>query len=136
MSATSPEPSVVSEPDVSSVDVVLGSRVRRLRAARQMSQADLGQRLGVSAQQIQKYERGANRISAATLISLAIALGVPSSDLVSGIGDDSPAADSERRVALTPQGSNLLDAFARIDSAEVRAALVTLTTVLARASFQ
>jgi transcriptional regulator with XRE-family HTH domain len=58
------------------VDASVGSRVRLRREAMGMSQGQLGDALGVSFQQVQKYENGANRISASTLLTLSKTLGV------------------------------------------------------------
>ena len=53
--------------DFSRIDAMVGARVRLLRERRKMSQTALGEAIGVSFQQVQKYERGANRISASAL---------------------------------------------------------------------
>ena len=57
-------------------EVAIGARLRALRVAAGMSQSTLGEVIGVSFQQIQKYEKGKDRISASTLQVLAAALGV------------------------------------------------------------
>jgi transcriptional regulator with XRE-family HTH domain len=57
------------------VDVHVGSRVRLLRKARGMSQEDLAKGLGLTFQQVQKYERGFNRISASKLFAIGHVLG-------------------------------------------------------------
>ena len=53
------------------IDVAVGVRLRLFRIQRQLSQSDLGSLIGVSFQQIQKYERGQNRISASTLYKIS-----------------------------------------------------------------
>lgn len=53
------------------IDRHVGAQVRRLRLARDMAQAELGRRLGVSFTQVQKYERGVNRVSATRLFEIA-----------------------------------------------------------------
>ena len=59
-------------------DVAVGRRLRMARKARSLSQGQLAQSLGLSShQQVQKYEQGANRISASSLAKAAICLGVP-----------------------------------------------------------
>lgn len=55
----------------SRVDVHVGAQVRRLRLERDLAQAELGKRLGVSFTQVQKYERGIDRISATRLFEIA-----------------------------------------------------------------
>lgn len=58
------------------VDVAMGAIIRRLRVERGLSQERLGEAMGLTFQQVQKYERGANRISASRLVDLAETLGV------------------------------------------------------------
>jgi transcriptional regulator with XRE-family HTH domain len=59
------------------VDAYIGARMLDRRAALGLSQADLSRALGVSFQQVQKYERGVNRVSAARLFDICRALKVP-----------------------------------------------------------
>jgi transcriptional regulator with XRE-family HTH domain len=58
------------------VDEFIGKRMRELRHVQNISQAELGRELGVSFQQIQKYEKGINRVSAARLFDICKALNV------------------------------------------------------------
>ena len=67
-------------------DVHVGQRVREARLAKGMTQTDLGNALGISFQQVQKYERGANRIGSSRLFDLSRVLDVP----VSFFFDDMP----------------------------------------------
>jgi transcriptional regulator with XRE-family HTH domain len=64
-----------------SVDEFIGKRMREGRIALNISQADLGDKLGVSFQQIQKYEKGTNRVSAARLFDICKALKVSLSSM-------------------------------------------------------
>ena len=59
------------------VDKVIGSRIRAARVMRNLSQTDLGDKVGVSFQQIQKYENAANRVSGSRLLMIAKELDVP-----------------------------------------------------------
>jgi len=59
------------------VDVHVGARLKMLRIQRGMSQTAVAERVGLTFQQIQKYENGSNRISASRLVEFAQALGVP-----------------------------------------------------------
>src|SRR3954463_9263178 len=113
MGSSSPPPP--GSGPVGDIDLLLGERVRRLRVAKRMSQADLAAKLGVSAQQVQKYERGSNRISAATLVAICNALEVQSSEMLSGFSEGK-VGPVETLVATTPQSESLLQAFAEIDS--------------------
>ena len=67
------------------VDIYVGSRVRLQRLIKQMSQDKLGAALGVTFQQVQKYERGANRVSASRLWGMAEVLDVPIEFFFDGI---------------------------------------------------
>nr|WP_246603277.1 helix-turn-helix domain-containing protein [Falsiroseomonas tokyonensis] len=58
------------------VNIRLGQRIRELRRLRQMNQSDLARELGVTFQQVQKYEQGANRVAVGTLLQIAQALKV------------------------------------------------------------
>ncbi|MEM9549534.1 MAG: helix-turn-helix transcriptional regulator [Pseudomonadota bacterium] len=74
------------------VDVHVGKRVRHRRWLVGMTQQQLAERVGIKFQQIQKYETGANRISASRLWDIADALDVPVSFFFEGLqGDDAPA---------------------------------------------
>ncbi|MDR2068080.1 MAG: helix-turn-helix domain-containing protein [Holosporaceae bacterium] len=66
------------------LDFYIGSRVKSRRSALGISQDKLGSYLGITFQQIQKYEKGANRISASTLYSIANALSIDFSYFVDG----------------------------------------------------
>jgi transcriptional regulator with XRE-family HTH domain len=71
----------ISPRSASVVDRCIGARMREQRLALNMSQAQLGGELGVSFQQIQKYERGVNRVSAVRLYSICKALNVSLSSM-------------------------------------------------------
>jgi transcriptional regulator with XRE-family HTH domain len=63
------------------IDAYIGARMRERRVALSMSQADLSKELGVTFQQIQKYEKGVNRVSAARLFDICKALGLSLSSM-------------------------------------------------------
>ena len=67
------------------IDAYIGARVRLRRLMLEMSQEMLGNKLGLTFQQVQKYERGINRISAGRLFALATALKVPVSYFYDGL---------------------------------------------------
>jgi transcriptional regulator with XRE-family HTH domain len=85
--------------------VHIGDRIRSLRKQLGMSQSDLGELIGVRFQQVQKYENGANRVSAAALYELACALGVPIIYFFEGL---SPRA---RRRARTSDAPSVADPY-------------------------
>src|SRR5262249_30945554 len=67
------------------IDAVVGRTIRALRLSKGASQGALGRRLGVSFQQIQKYENGTNRVGAGRLAQIAMALDVPMEALLQGV---------------------------------------------------
>src|ERR1700683_5507100 len=73
------------------VDVHVGARWRLRRTLLDMSQEKLGQAIGLTFQQVQKYERGANRVGASRLFDLSRVLDVPVSFFFEGIVDPPPA---------------------------------------------
>ena len=122
------------------VDKHVGSRVRMRRMLVGMSQEKLGEALGVTFQQIQKYEKGTNRIGASRLHQIAASLGVPVSYLYEGAPElgESPSgfsdAPSPAYVAdfmSTSEGLQLMKAFVRIKDAKVRRRIVELAAALA-----
>jgi transcriptional regulator with XRE-family HTH domain len=85
----------------SPVDLHVGSRVRLRRTLLGMSQEKLGNAVGLTFQQIQKYERGANRIGASRLFDMASVLDVP----VQFFFDDMPVAETVAEDYRPPSGS-------------------------------
>lgn len=84
-------------------DAAIGAKVRQIRMMRGMSQTALGDALGISFQQIQKYEIGANRIGASRLLGIAKTLHVSVPDLIGSAGEDAemmPAFDVATRDVL------------------------------------
>lgn len=112
--------------DSDTLDMLIGRRVRRLRAARGLSQTELGQAINVTFQQIQKYESGANRIAASTLVGIARALDVAPNELL--MGDTAlPAGAASPSVLLTTPGADaLLAAYAKLGSETLRRAVLAL----------
>lgn len=107
------------------IDIAVGARVRFIRQHHQMSQSDLGDRLGITFQQIQKYERGTNRIGSSRLAQIAEVFGVPVAKLFDGIEQGSgemPAQFSAAEIRMIeairrlPSGAasevvNMIEAF-------------------------
>jgi len=110
-------------------DVGFGQRVRLRRMMLGMSQTDLGAALGVTFQQIQKYERGINRVRTSTLVKLAATLGVPITYFFEGSNENSDGEGSEADLIAfmtTPDGLALCQAFQRIESKAMRSAVIDL----------
>ncbi len=91
------------------VDVHVGKRVRHRRWLIGMTQQQLAEQVGIKFQQIQKYETGANRISASRLWDIAEALGVPVSFFFEGIEEDAKASTSKTLPADVLSDKEALD---------------------------
>lgn len=102
------------------VDIAIGARIRRRREAARMTQADLAKHAGVTFQQVQKYERGANRVAAARLLQIAEALRTTGADLLGELEDGGP----DGLALATPGASALLTAFRSIDTRNAVLAIV------------
>src|SRR5690606_22748951 len=114
------------------LDVALGAAVRTRRRTIGMSQEALADQCGVSFQQVQKYENGANRISFSRLVQIARALRCRVVDLMDVL--DTPDAGDDLDpfgLAQPPGAADLLTAYERL-TPEARAALVEFLHALAR----
>jgi transcriptional regulator with XRE-family HTH domain len=112
----------------------LGAKIRRLREQAGLSQSELGEKLGVSYQQIQKYERGVNRFSVETLVKLARALDVPAAGLLEGGEAKGASVNEARPEYAAPRGREereLLKGFRDIADEKLRAALLALVKAAA-----
>jgi len=110
-----------------SVDILVGQNIRIQRLAREMTQTALAAQLGVTFQQLQKYEQGINRVGSGRLVSIAEALGVPVTALLNG-AESAQKSDAPPPLALIAgrQPFRLASAFSRIEDKELRAALVSV----------
>ena len=110
-------------------DIELGKRIRLRRVEQKISQAELGDKLGVSFQQVQKYEKGVNRVSAARLQQIAAALDVPVTFFYDG---DSRAREVESLLFLDSAFSlRLLRAYSKIKDQTLQRQLVSLMELIA-----
>ena len=107
-------------------DIEVGRRIRVRRLERQMSQTELATQLGVTFQQVQKYEKGANRVGAARLQRIAEALDVPISFFFSNADGGSESHESVMPFLETAYAVRLVRAFSRISDREVQRSMVDL----------
>ncbi|WP_297735890.1 helix-turn-helix transcriptional regulator [uncultured Maricaulis sp.] len=121
------------------IDIHVGSRVRLRRQLLKMSQEKLGDELGVTFQQVQKYERGANRVGASRLYRLSRVLDVPIQFFFEGLGG-ATAASGMAEGDQTPivydfiqssDGVSLAESFSRIKDGKVRRRVLELVRTLA-----
>lgn len=121
------------------IDVAVGARIRLRRKELGMSQAALAEQLGVSFQQVQKYERGANRISASMLVKTARALDCPGGFLLGArtVTEDNYAPQEDALQAefnsllAIPGAVELLRAFAKVPPGEARSSVLAIVRSLA-----
>ena len=121
------------------IDTHVGSRIRLRRNMIGMSQEKLGESLGITFQQIQKYEKGMNRISVARLVDIAKILNVDIDFFFDGIKSgkteagfaDSGAPPYVADMMSTPEGLQLVRTFASIKSSKIRKSIVQLVSTLA-----
>jgi transcriptional regulator with XRE-family HTH domain len=134
---TPQRPSPAKPPRFKLVDQHVGDRLRILREERHMTQETLGQHVDVTFQQIQKYERGANRISASRLLELANVFKVPIEVFFDGLPRDavdgreaSLVVENLSAFARSAEGSQLISAFSQISDNRVRRQILRTIQVL------
>jgi transcriptional regulator with XRE-family HTH domain len=115
------------------IDAHVGERIRLRRTEAGLTQEQLAAALGISYQQVQKYETGANRVSAGRMLEIARTLGIDVADLFEGLEDDTAgvalAHGGHQRAAI-----ELVRTFGQIKDPEVRAAIAGLVkTIVERA---
>jgi transcriptional regulator with XRE-family HTH domain len=114
------------------VDRHVGASIRARRKALGLSQAELGRRVGITFQQIQKYERGTNRVSASTLYEIAEVLSTPVPDFFPSSAERKQDDLSRKRIRFveTKEGSTTADLFPKIVHGR-RRAIVNLIRAMA-----
>jgi transcriptional regulator with XRE-family HTH domain len=118
-------------------DQHVGSRVRVRRLMLSMSQQKLGDALGLTFQQVQKYEKGTNRIGASRLQHISNILQVPVSFFFEGgpdkirIGDEAPSLAYVNDFLLSSDGLAVIAAFQKIKKAKLRRYIVNLVEQIA-----
>ena len=124
-------PSDRSRPRAGAEDHAIGEQVRARRLVVGLTQEKLGDALGVTFQQVQKYEKGANRISASRLRQIATALDVPITRFYDGGGVVDGVDGAVSDPAHVREDAQLLRAFGRIGDPLVRQRLIALVESLA-----
>jgi len=118
------------------VDLHVGLRLRARRRELGISQDTLAAALGLTFQQVQKYERGTNRVSASKLYAIALTLRAPVSYFFNGLPDYMSPADTDAvsepgvlRLAAVPRGPDMAEAFLKLSPAQ-QGVLVSLARQL------
>ena len=128
--------------DLNAIDMHVGARVRMRRLMLDVTQEKLGDALGLTFQQVQKYEKGANRIGAGRLQQLSAILQVPvafffdgqrsaTAVLTTGSPSDALPTSELDRFLTSSEGLALIKAFTRIKEAEIRRRIVDLAVEIA-----
>lgn len=123
------------------IDKMIGQLVRQRRRELQLTQEELGELVGVTFQQVQKYERGANRIPAGRLFEIADALNAnvdyfyqEAEALLSPQILNSRSASKPNDFEISPEGHLLLSAYDEISNKQVKSLVRDLVCVLAQAN--
>ena len=124
--------------DPNYIDVHVGSRIRMRRQLINMSQERLGELLGITFQQVQKYEKGANRISASRLFYTSKTLGVPIHFFFDGLPgmenegglSESSQSDDFTSALMSAEGIQLAKVFRETDSTTKRKLIVSLAKLI------
>ena len=124
--------------DPNYIDAHVGARIRMRRQLVNMSQERLGELLGITFQQVQKYEKGSNRISASRLFYASKTLGVPVQFFYDGLpGNEGPdglredgSGDEFSAALMTPEGVQLAKAFKDADTTTKRKLIAALARLI------
>jgi transcriptional regulator with XRE-family HTH domain len=116
-------------------DIEIGRRIRAQRLATGMSQEVLADQLGITFQQVQKYEKGANRVSAGRLRRIAEIFDVAPAFFFSDVQTSEPngteAATSGFEFLTTARAIRMMRAFSRLSDAKLQNALVAVCEMMA-----
>jgi len=120
-----------------SVDIEVGRRIRVQRVARKMSQGKLAKGLGLTFQQVQKYEKGVNRVGAGRLTQIARILGVPVGSFFGTSAGEQGSGHKDESLELSylvvPGAVRLVSAYSRIKDKEFRRAILEMVEAAAPA---
>ncbi len=121
---------IVAKDGPDPIDVHVGTRVRVRRTLLGMNQTQLGEALGLTFQQVQKYENGKNRISASRLFQISRILEVPVAYFFEGLDEGTPAWSPDDMVAKR-ETLELVRAYYRITDSDLRDHLRKLVKAMA-----
>ena len=133
---------VANKKSPNSVDRPVGARIRMRRSMLTLSQTQLGDALGLTFQQVQKYEKGSNRVGASRLQHIASILQVPVSFFFEEVPvnrsepgqiSDAPSPESVTAFVSTTDGLKLIRAFTSIKNTKIRRCIVQLVEHIVRA---
>lgn len=117
------------------VDIAVGQRIRIARVAKNMSQETLADALGLSFQQVQKYEKGTNRVAPSRLTIIAQQTGKPVEWFFGEAGKIEVPMSATDKLGMSPQGNRLAEAFLQITDIGCRDAILRVTEKMATFGF-
>lgn len=108
------------------IDICVGKNLKLFRQMRRMSQMELANQLGITFQQIQKYEKGANRLSASRMFIIANTLKINVSDFYQGLENDKAPSNTDILHSASKEEVRLIALFRKIESTAARKSLLSL----------
>jgi transcriptional regulator with XRE-family HTH domain len=123
-----------SKQNTADVDALIGECIRSRRLQAGVSQETLGRALGITFQQVQKYEKGSNRVSAGRLLKIAETLECNVIDFFEGVGSGkTPAGRTFSKFLATKDGVAIVEAMLKIKDETLRRAVIEIAERLADA---
>jgi len=113
------------------IDAMVGAKIRIFRKNRKISQTELAERIGVTFQQVQKYEKGTNRVGSSRLSRIAAVLGISVGELFASSEEEPADATSPFRLLAEPGALRVLKSYARASDPSVRHAIAELVEDIA-----
>lgn len=127
---------LLKQRSVTTMDALVGQRLKARRMEQHMSQADLGEQIGVTFQQVQKYEKGVNRVGAVRLQQIANILETDVNYFMGDManGNGKPRAPTKLSAFMaTRDGIDIVEAMMRLDRPELRRSVISLARTLGNA---
>jgi transcriptional regulator with XRE-family HTH domain len=128
---------MITRNKLDAIDVEVGQRIRIQRLQCGLSQTALAKQIGVTFQQVQKYEKGVNRLGAGRLTKIAKVLGVPVTTFFGALdpedleGSDCGTASSAPELLMVPDAPRLLRAYGKLNGDKMRQFIVDLVENIA-----
>jgi transcriptional regulator with XRE-family HTH domain len=121
-----------SKSNTAELEAQIGERIRSHRIRAGVSQENLGKPLGITFQQIQKYEKGTNRVSAGRLLKIAEVLECDVMDFFEGLQDSRTSGAAEfSKFLSTKEGIAIVESMMKIKSQKIRRAVIDIAETLA-----
>jgi transcriptional regulator with XRE-family HTH domain len=125
---------ILKQRSVTTMDALIGQRLKARRLEQHMSQADLGEHLGVTFQQVQKYEKGVNRIGAVRLQQIANCLETDVNYFMGDMTNGKLRAPSKLSAFMaTKDGIDIVEAMMKLDNPDLRRSVISLARTLGSA---